>query len=316
MSVYNSEKWLSYSIDSILKQTYKNFEFVIINDGSTDNSKTILDEYSKRDNRISVIHQNNIGLTKSLIKAINLSKGEIIVRIDADDLSSKLRIEKQLIDLEKKKFDLIATNFLLIDKNGKKIKFFDIQKKQEEILDIILGGNSFFPHSSVMFKKEIYLQLGGYNSFFIKSQDIDLWLRFLQKKFKVGVCNLNEPLSFIRNHDEQITHKNDDDIFTSISILNFYCRNLNKSEISDLNLNDQLIIIDKIKKNKYYQSINLKNKIRFYKKNFFMWNFSNPLKVLQYIFSFKLIKYASIILMTDKKIYKYLANDIIFRNEF
>ena len=167
-----------------------------------------------------------------------------------------------------------------------------------------------------MFKKEIYLQLGGYNSFFIKSQDIDLWLRFLQKKFKVGVCNLNEPLSFIRNHDEQITHKNDDDIFTSISILNFYCRNLNKSEISDLNLNDQLIIIDKIKKNKYYQSINLKNKIRFYKKNFFMWNFSNPLKVLQYIFSFKLIKYASIILMTDKKIYKYLANDIIFRNEF
>ena len=111
MSVYNSEKWLSYSIDSILKQTYKNFEFVIINDGSTDNSKTILDEYSKRDNRISVIHQNNIGLTKSLIKAINLSKGEIIVRIDADDLSSKLRIEKQLIDLEKKNLILLLLIF-------------------------------------------------------------------------------------------------------------------------------------------------------------------------------------------------------------
>ena len=131
----------------------------------------------------------------------------------------------------------------------------------------------------------------------------------------VGVCNFNEPLSFIRNHDEQITHKNDDDIFTSISILNFYCRNFNQPEISDLNLNDQSIIIDEIKKNKYYQTINFKNKIRFYKRNFFMWNFSNPLKVLQDIFSFKLIKYGSIILMTDNKIYKHLANDIIFRNE-
>ena len=102
MSVYNSEKWLSYSIESIIEQTYTNFEFIIINDGSTDNSKVILNEYSDRDKRILVIHQKNIGLTKSLIKAIKLSKGDIIVRIDADDLSSKERIEQQLKELEKK----------------------------------------------------------------------------------------------------------------------------------------------------------------------------------------------------------------------
>ena len=74
MSVYNSEKWLSNSIESIINQTYTDFEFLIINDGSTDNSNVILDEYSKRDKRINVINQSNIGLTKSLIKGIKLSK--------------------------------------------------------------------------------------------------------------------------------------------------------------------------------------------------------------------------------------------------
>lgn len=316
MSVYNSEKWLSYSIESIIEQTYTNFEFIIINDGSTDNSKVILNEYSDRDKRILVIHQKNIGLTKSLIKAIKLSKGDIIVRIDADDLSSKERIEQQLKELEKKKLDLIATNFSLIDINGEKIKYFDIRKKQEEILEILLGGNSFFPHSSVMFKKEAYLKLGGYNLFFNKSQDIDLWIRFIQKNYKIGVCSLNKPLNFIRIHEEQITHKNDNDIFTSISILNFYCRSQNQLEISEYKFEDKLKAIDRIKKSKYYQTINTKNKIRFIKKFFFSRDFLNIIKDLFGTHSFRLIKYFRIVLMQDKEIYKRLANEILFRNEF
>ena len=79
MSVYNSEKWLSNSIESIINQTYTDFEFLIINDGSTDNSNVILDEYSKRDKRINVINQSNIGLTKSLIKKELNSQKEILL---------------------------------------------------------------------------------------------------------------------------------------------------------------------------------------------------------------------------------------------
>ena len=316
MSVYNSEKWLPNTIDSIIRQTYTNFEFIIINDGSTDNSKEILDEYTNRDKRIFVFHQKNIGLTKSLIKAIKLSKGDIIARIDADDLSSKERIEEQLKELEKQNLDLIATNFSLIDVNGKKTKYFDIRKKQEEILEKLLGGNSFFPHSSVMFKKEAYYKLGGYNLFFNKSQDIDLWIRFIQKNYKIGICSLNKPLNFIRIHEEQITHKNDDDIFTSISILNFYCRSINRLEISEYNFDNKLKIINRIKQNKYYQVINFKNKIRFYKKNFLSGYFLNTIKELHGTHKFRLIKYIRIILMRDKEIYKHLANEILLRHEF
>ena len=103
---------MSYSIESIIEQTYTNFEFVIINDGSTDNSKVILNEYSDRDKRILVIHQKNIGLTKSLIKAIKLSKGDIIVRIDADDLSKESDRTAIKRIRKKKKLDLVLLIFL------------------------------------------------------------------------------------------------------------------------------------------------------------------------------------------------------------
>lgn len=316
MSVYNSEKWLSYSIESIINQTYTDFEFLIINDGSTDNSNVILDEYSKRDKRINVINQSNIGLTKSLIKGIKLSKGDIIVRIDADDFASHERIEKQLIELENKKLDLIATNFSVIDKNGDKIKYHDIRKKQKEILKMLLGGNSFFPHSSVMFKKEVYVQLGGYNPFFNKSQDIDLWLRFMQNKFKTGVCNLNKPLSYIRIHEEQITHKNIEDIFTVISILNFYSRKNNQAEITALDSYSQKIIINKIKSCKHYKIIILKNKFRFFKNNIFSKEILNISEILKEFFSYQFLKNLNLFFLSDMKLYEKLASDTILKNEF
>ena len=315
MSVYNSEKWLSYSIESIINQTFTDFEFLIINDGSTDNSNAILDEYSKRDKRINFINQSNIGLTKSLIKGIKLSKGDIIVRIDADDLASSERIEKQLIELENKKLDLIATNFSLIDKNGYKIKYYDIRKKQEEILKKLLGGNSFFPHSSVMFRKEVYFQLGGYNPFFNKSQDIDLWLRFLQNKFKTGVCNLNKPLTSIRIHEEQITHKNIDDIFTVISILNFYSRKNNQAEITAHDSYLQTIIIDKIKLSKYYKIINFKNKFRFFKNNIFSKEILNITEIFKEFLSYQFLKTLNLFFLSDMKLYEKLASDTILKNE-
>lgn len=316
MTVYNSEKWLSYSIESILQQTFENFEFIIINDGSTDNSKKILDHYSKIDNRIIAIHQKNIGVTKSIIKAIKYSKGDFIAKIDSDDLSSKDRLYEQIIEIEKKNLDLVSTNFSLIDKNGKKFKYFDIRKNQDEIIEKILGGNSFFPHSSVMYRKKSYLKIGGYNSFFKKSQDIDLWLRFLQKKFKVGVCDLNKPLTFIRNHDEQMTHKNIDDIFTAISILNFYSRKNYQKEITEHDSFTKEMMINKIKSNEYYKIINLKNKFRFFKNNFFSKEILNISEILKEIFTYKFLKHLKLIFLSDMKLYEKLAFETILDNEF
>ena len=96
MSVYNGEPYLKQSIESILCQTFEDFEFIIINDGSTDNSWEIIKVYAERDSRIVPVTQKNIGLTKSLNKGLHRANGEYIARQDADDISFKDRLEKQI----------------------------------------------------------------------------------------------------------------------------------------------------------------------------------------------------------------------------
>lgn len=97
MSVYNAEKYLPEAIESILHQTYSNFEFIIINDCSNDRSLSIIKEYSLKDNRIVLINNSaNLGLTKNLNKAISVAKYEFIARMDADDVSLPDRFERQM----------------------------------------------------------------------------------------------------------------------------------------------------------------------------------------------------------------------------
>ncbi len=100
MSVYNGEKYLREAIDSILNQTFKDFEFLIIDDGSTDSSADIIRSYT--DFRIRLIqNEKNIGLTRSLNKGLKLAKGEYIARMDVDDISLPIRFEKQVSFLDK-----------------------------------------------------------------------------------------------------------------------------------------------------------------------------------------------------------------------
>ena len=96
LPVYNSQEFLSQSINSILNQTYKNFELIIIDDGSTDKSKEICEYFSKKDNRIIFIDKDHEGLTISLNKALKIAKGKFIARQDADDVSLPERFEKQI----------------------------------------------------------------------------------------------------------------------------------------------------------------------------------------------------------------------------
>ena len=126
MSVYNSDKFLSESIESILNQTFRDFEFIIINDCSTDKSLDIIKKYSKNDNRIVLIeNENNIGLTKSLNKGVKIAKGNYIARIDADDTALNNRFEVQYNFLEKNKnIFLVGGGTYEIDYKGKIIRRF------------------------------------------------------------------------------------------------------------------------------------------------------------------------------------------------
>jgi glycosyltransferase involved in cell wall biosynthesis len=202
MSIYNGEKYLREAIESILNQTFTDFEFIIVNDGSTDNSLEIIQSYD--DKRIKIINnEKNIGLTKSLNKAIKQARGEYIARQDADDISLPNRFEEQLKYFEEHpEVALLGTSVYLIDENGK-ILGKHIVLAKPGIKDLFNGNQ--FNHGSVMFKKDVADDSGGYNELFRYVQDYELWLR-IAKYYEVR--NLTQILYKLRSHDENVGLKN------------------------------------------------------------------------------------------------------------
>ena len=198
MSVYKGEKYLSEAIESILNQTITDFEFIIVNDGSTDNSLDIIQSYD--DERIKILNnEKNIGLTKSLNKALKQANGEYIARQDADDISLPNRFEEQIKYLEKHlEVALLGTIAYLIDKKGKIVGKRVVLAKPS--LKDLFKDNQFI-HGSVMFKKEVIEKLGGYNELIRYSQDYELWLRIAKH---YDVRNLTQLLYKLRSHDANI----------------------------------------------------------------------------------------------------------------
>ena len=206
-SIYNSNKTLPQMIESVLNQTYQDFELILINDGSTDNSLEIMKEFEKIDNRIVGIDKKNSGLTKSLNIGLKKAKGEFIARIDADDVWYPAKLEKQVEFLEQnQEYGLIGTAYNEIDENGKII--FEKQRlplliTDEEIRKNIVKFNPFF-HSSVMFRREILETIGFYNEKFKYTQDYEFWVRIMSK---YKVANLFEILASRRYADDMISIK-------------------------------------------------------------------------------------------------------------
>ena len=133
LCVFNGEIWLRECIESILNQTLKNFEFLIINDGSNDTSLKIIKEYALIDKRIKYITHENIGLTRSLNIGLNESKGDWIARIDCDDIALPRRLELQLSYIMKEEVSAVGCQSILINnKDSKKKKFF-VPTKSEKI---------------------------------------------------------------------------------------------------------------------------------------------------------------------------------------
>ena len=189
LPVFNSEKTLERSIKSILNQTFKSFELIIINDCSTDNSSNIINNYLSSDKRIKVINNSlNIGLTQSLILGINSSKAEYLARIDADEYAKPSRLHRQYLFMKSKNLVLCGSQCLNLYKVEKKVTKW--RHFEDQFIEKIIPYRSPFPHGSTMYKKTIYKLVGGYNSNFQTSQDFELWNRF-KKKGKVSMINEN-----------------------------------------------------------------------------------------------------------------------------
>jgi glycosyltransferase involved in cell wall biosynthesis len=210
MVVYNGGVFLKEAIESVLVQTFGNFEFLIINDGSTDETIEIIDSFN--DERIIVFNRKHYGLTSSLNFGLQKAKAPIIARMDADDICLPDRLKIQVIELEKRS-DIAALggSAAIIDELGRETGQLCIPPETDE--DILKGilelrGNSLI-HPTVVLRRDKLLAIGGYNERFLASQDVDLWLR-LGAVGKLGAVSAvvlkfrhhPEAVSFTRRNDQ------------------------------------------------------------------------------------------------------------------
>ncbi len=203
MSVYNAEKYLREAIESILNQTFTDFEFLIINDCSTDTSRTIIVSYT--DNRIKLIdNEINIGLTKSLNKGIDLAQGKYIARIDADDISLPKRLLKQVDFLDKNtEYVAVGSEAISIDEYGNEINTWNCGCNFEQFYVNLFFGNTI-PHSSVLIRSQIIKEF-KYNENFKYAQDYELWQRIA---YQYKMTNLREVHICYRTYNWNISAKN------------------------------------------------------------------------------------------------------------
>lgn len=190
MSVYNSERFLSEAIESILNQTFEDFEFIIIDDASVDGSLAIIKSYN--DKRIVLVeHKENQGLPKGLNEGLRLARGRYVARLDADDVSRPDRLKAQFDFMAKHPgVVVLGSGWNIISELGRKITYQPVAEK----LDAgkwILFVSTPFGHPSVMFRKKDALAVSGYNENLRSAQDYDLWSRLRS----VGeFANINKPL--------------------------------------------------------------------------------------------------------------------------
>jgi glycosyltransferase involved in cell wall biosynthesis len=211
MPVFNAQKFLSNSIESILSQTLINFEFIIIDDGSTDNSYKIIEHYSNTDNRIKYLKQNNHGISYTRNKLLSLAKAELIAWMDADDISHPKRLEKQYTYLQaNKEYVAIGTSTIMIDEDSDEIFEWRAPLTHVEIDSFHLkgyGGAIIFPSS--MMRKNIVIELGGFNETLTGAEDLCLFLRLAENG---KLSNLSEYLFYYRQHIDSICHSHKSNI--------------------------------------------------------------------------------------------------------
>lgn len=200
MGVYNAERYLDQAVTSILLQEYLNLEFVIIDDGSTDESYQVLKRYAAMDSRIHLMRQSNRGPAAARNQGIRTAKGKYIAIMDADDVSEPNRLSKQLLFLEQHPGCVaVGSRLTMIDPDGESIAVeMDRPTGHEGILKIMLTGLGGIPNPAAMIRSADLKQVGGYDEAYPAAEDLDLWFRLSD----LGeLANLPEALHQYRLHD-------------------------------------------------------------------------------------------------------------------
>lgn len=206
MPAFNAEKYIAGAIESVLGQTYNNIELLIIDDGSTDNTLNIIQDFAKSDDRIKMISHPNMGMGNSLNKAMTNTQNEWIIRMDADDVMIENRLERQIKFVEENPEIAVASCLVYyIDEGGQIIGRSSSDLKTKQNFEKYLRSNELIGlhHPGVIMRRSIVQEVGGYRSQYWPADDLDLWNRIAEKGYLILVQQ--EHLLKYRIHSSSIS---------------------------------------------------------------------------------------------------------------
>ncbi|MEZ5710793.1 MAG: glycosyltransferase [Blastomonas sp.] len=205
MSVRNGEPYLANAIDSVLGQTEGRFRFLIVNDGSTDNSAAMLDRFARQDRRIRIYHRENQGLVASLNFLLEQADTPLIARMDADDISLPERFARQMAFLDvNPDISVLGTNNHELDEQGRfRVNRHCYPETHDDICTALLSCNPI-SHPTTMMRRDAMLAMNGYRAQFRHCEDYDLWLRLSQH---YRLANLPDRLLLYRRSPGQVTER-------------------------------------------------------------------------------------------------------------
>lgn len=292
MPSYNSKKYIKKAIDSVLEQTYSNFELIIVDGNSTDGTLDILDEYKKQDRRIKVIQDEGRGIGAALQLGCQIASGKFIARMDSDDIAINTRFEKQLkIFHSIPNLILVASPVIYINEDDSIVGYsFPYTNKR-----IIQEKVYLIAHPTVMMKKDAYVKAGGYQPL-LRAEDYFLWNRMrLMGEFYI----FKEPLIKYRLLQDSLSHTLDDNFNKKLGrkLESYFIKPI-ISEIDIIEIND--FISTNLPKNRIISHMSSKRKIRLFSFLKIIFKFL-PLNIfvvkfvisIKNVFGFLYVKYSS-----------------------
>jgi len=246
ITAFNYGRFIKQAVDSVLKQTFRDWELLIINDGSTDETRDVLGGYEGHGS-IRIIHQENQGLTVSNNIALRLANGQYIMRLDADDYldENALLVLSNTLDAHED-VGLVYPDYYLVDEYGEVLELVRRKKIGEEVdlLDLPAHG------ACTLIRKECLLALGGYDERFQCQDGYDLWIRFLER---YRPYNVNVPLFYYRRHGKSLTRDDERILRTRRQIKRNFVEQKRNGEIPRV-----LAVVPAIRHSNVFQEIALK----------------------------------------------------------
>lgn len=205
MPVHNADRYVAEAVESILGQSWSDWELLIVDDGSTDRSRAIIERFAARDHRLRLTSRPNTGYTVALNELLTQSSGEFVARMDADDVALADRLSRQVEYLRAHpEVVCVGTAVHFIDDAGRFLRDGHPGLENDEIQERILAGDCVLNHPSVMMRRGPVESVGGYRPEFEPAEDLDLWLRLAE----VGrLANLAEPLMNYRQHPASFSER-------------------------------------------------------------------------------------------------------------